>query len=84
MKGYVEGATTAASQIINDIASKFEKSDDRTKIEMVLAFRLFYLLEKFGIIKIYSDGSLKGFNRKRVSFNDIDQALAAFGPKEKA
>lgn len=70
--------------MVSEIAAKFEKSDERTKIEMVLAFRLFYLLEKFGVIRIYGDGSLKGFNRKRVSLNDIDNALAAFGTKKKA
>ena len=61
---------------MNDVLNQMEKCDDRRKIEMALAFKLFMILEAKNIIRMHSDYSVSGYSKQKISLTELDSLLA--------
>lgn len=79
LHGYIEGARdeciNKSSKTIQAIIDSFEKSEERYKIEMAMVFRIFFLLDRNGVLRFDDNGYVYGYNKKPVSLEELDRQL---------
>lgn len=79
LMGYIEGAMEESSlnkmTTVKELSAKFDEMTDRAKIEMVIIFKIFFLLERNGILRFDTHGNVFGLNKKPISLHSLDKQM---------